>query len=102
MTPNERRQMAMARIEAARAAIVNVAAQLTAKGVDTGPLAQPILDLQRALGGTLGTRPPGRHCAGAEELNRASDAGILPQPHEPDGKDHARPGGPREDDRDVR
>jgi hypothetical protein len=39
----------MASIEAARAAIVIAAAQMTARGVDTTALAQPILDLQRAL-----------------------------------------------------
>jgi hypothetical protein len=45
----ERRAAAMARIEAARNAIVEVAAKLTAAGADTSGLADPVVRIGEAL-----------------------------------------------------
>jgi hypothetical protein len=49
MTADERRRRAMERIETARTAIVAAAADMTARGVETSPLAKVVVDLQDAL-----------------------------------------------------
>ena len=45
----QRTANALKAIEAARAAIISVAAQMARRGIDTSPLTEPVAELQRAV-----------------------------------------------------
>jgi hypothetical protein len=70
MGPGERRAKAMAGIEMARNAIVEVAAKLTAAGVDTSGFAEPVARLQEALTelGALDREEAGRRVGKVEAV----------------------------------